>query len=114
MSSPLKIESGMENYGGVKDPGAAELENGTIGANGGVHEQHKGHGGAGRSGLFKKVVWHGGSVYDAWLNATAAQVTSFPSTPSFLPFPPTVTAMMVVSAYVPILVPGVFNIQESP
>ncbi|CAK9224979.1 unnamed protein product [Sphagnum jensenii] len=30
--------------------------------------------GTGFVGLFKKTIWHGGSVYDAWLNATAAQV----------------------------------------
>jgi hypothetical protein len=25
--------------------------------------------------LWKKTIWHGGSVYDAWLNAVAAQVS---------------------------------------
>lgn len=26
---------------------------------------------------FNKFIWHGGSVYDAWLNAASAQVHSF-------------------------------------
>jgi auxin influx carrier (AUX1 LAX family) len=32
-------------------------------------------GGGGRVGAFlQKTIWHGGSVYDAWLNAVSAQV----------------------------------------
>jgi auxin influx carrier (AUX1 LAX family) len=39
------------------------------------NEHHRGtNDGTGFVGLFKKTIWHGGSVYDAWLNATAAQV----------------------------------------
>ena len=112
MSSPSKMESGMEN-GGVKEPGAVELENGTVHANGSVHNQYKGHGGAGRSGLLKRAIWHGGSVYDAWLNAVSAQVSSFSSTPSFLPFHPPFTVMMVVGVC-PHFGSRFFNIQESP
>ncbi len=41
------------------------------------NEHHRGtNDGTGFVGLFKKTIWHGGSVYDAWLNATAAQVCS--------------------------------------
>lgn len=56
-----------------------ELENGTIGAANGTHddgheELSKGHGSSRPSTFLKKAIWHGGSVYDAWLNAVSAQV----------------------------------------
>jgi len=54
------FESEMEN-GGSRRPVEAE-------------QQAQKGGGGGAGALFKKAVWHGGSVYDAWLNAVSAQV----------------------------------------
>jgi hypothetical protein len=34
-----------------------------------------GHSSSSVKSFLKKTIWHGGSVYDAWLNAVAAQVS---------------------------------------
>lgn len=65
----MDSHSGNGRSNGVVDKGE-ELENGISVADG-VHDHTGGHG---RGSFIKKVVWHGGSVYDAWLNAVSAQV----------------------------------------
>lgn len=67
----MDSHSGNGRSNGVVDKGE-ELENGISVADG-VHDHTGGHG---RGSFIKKVVWHGGSVYDAWLNAVSAQVWS--------------------------------------
>lgn len=54
----------MEHDNGSAD---LEVENGSVQAS-------EAHGGGGVGAFVKKAVWHGGSVYDAWLNAVSAQV----------------------------------------
>ena len=77
-------ENGGRMMGGLE---ASELESGngiaahgngsSVGKDGtgGMHTSGGGGGGDGRVGAFlQKTIWHGGSVYDAWLNAVSAQV----------------------------------------
>jgi auxin influx carrier (AUX1 LAX family) len=53
-----------------------ELENGTsrAAANGTHSERELSQNPSGAKAFLQKFVWHGGSVYDAWLNAVSAQV----------------------------------------
>jgi hypothetical protein len=92
-SSPLRMESGLEDGHGDTAPGAIELENGASHSDGIIPMHKAGRGGAGSTSFVKKAIWHGGSVYDAWLNAVSAQVSlagpsllHLPSTPPFLSF----------------------------
>lgn len=68
------MESGLEDGHGDTAPGAIELENGVSHSDGIIPMHKAGHGGAGSTSFVKKAIWHGGSVYDAWLNAVSAQV----------------------------------------
>lgn len=49
-----------------------ELENGTSKP----QQELSKSGQSSSSSFFQKAIWHGGSVYDAWLNAVSAQVRS--------------------------------------
>jgi hypothetical protein len=65
--SELESGNGIAAHGNGSSVGTEGSEDGT----GGMHTS----GGGGKVGAFlQKTIWHGGSVYDAWLNAVSAQV----------------------------------------
>lgn len=72
-ASELESGNGIAAHGNGSSVGKRGLEDGTGPTGGG--------GGGGRLGrleaFFQKTIWHGGSVYDAWLNAVSAQVLAY-------------------------------------
>lgn len=68
-ASELESGNGIAAHGNGSSVGKEGSEDGT----GGMHTS--GGSGGGRVGAFlQRTLWHGGSVYDAWLNAVSAQV----------------------------------------